>query len=267
MKNDSIVGIAPPQEKVRSRSGIQVIARAAAILRALRDAPDGLSLGEIAKTLDLARSTVQRIVDALDQENLVIAASPSRGVRLGPAILSLASATRFEFAEMARNHLQAIAAECGETVAVSILNGTKVVFIDHVHGTHTLRVEPGIGQSLPVESTANGKAIMAIMDQGRLEKKFRRRLNFEQNTPNTITNWEDLMTELEEVREQGVAFDIEENALGISAVSVAIVLPDKEYAAISIPAPAQRFAEHKAELAELLKVHCRKLQDSLTIRR
>ena len=55
------------------RGGVQVIARAAAILRALENEPDGLSLAEVAREVDLARSTVQRIVKALSDEQLVVA--------------------------------------------------------------------------------------------------------------------------------------------------------------------------------------------------
>ena len=118
------------------RQGIQVIARAAALLRALERRPEGLSLGELAKAVSLPRSTVQRIVDALDDEGLVLAASASSGVRLGPALLSLAAATRFHIAEAARETLEALAKECGETVDLSVLDQHKVVFIDQVAGTH-----------------------------------------------------------------------------------------------------------------------------------
>jgi DNA-binding transcriptional ArsR family regulator len=61
--------------------GIQVISRAAAILRAVGAQPDGLSLGKLANATGLARSTVQRIVDALEMEHLVQAGAG--GVRPG----------------------------------------------------------------------------------------------------------------------------------------------------------------------------------------
>jgi DNA-binding IclR family transcriptional regulator len=57
------------------RSGIQVIARAAAVLRPLRREPIGLSLGEIVERVSLPRSTVQRIVAALGREELLMSAS------------------------------------------------------------------------------------------------------------------------------------------------------------------------------------------------
>src|ERR1700721_234349 len=78
----------------RAPSQIQVIARAAAILRALEHEPEGLSLAQIAQRVKLARSTVQRIVAALAAEKLLIAASPNARVRLGPTILRLAPAAR-----------------------------------------------------------------------------------------------------------------------------------------------------------------------------
>src|SRR5205807_1695051 len=51
--------------------GVQVIARAASVLRALENRPEGLSLGQIAKEVGLARSTVQRIVAALQAEHFL----------------------------------------------------------------------------------------------------------------------------------------------------------------------------------------------------
>src|SRR3984885_10134911 len=76
-------------DKNGDKSQVQVIARAAAILRILEDEADGLSLGQIAQRVDLARSTVQRIVGALAAEKFVIAASPNGRVRLGPPVLGL----------------------------------------------------------------------------------------------------------------------------------------------------------------------------------
>lgn len=114
------------------RQGIQVIARAAALLRALQHRPEGMTLGELSKAVSLPRSTVQRLVDALDSEGFVLAASSTSGVRLGPSLLALAAATRFHIAEVARKTLESLAKETGETVDLSLMDQSKVVFIDQV---------------------------------------------------------------------------------------------------------------------------------------
>ncbi len=61
----------PSSREDEKTGGIQVIARAAKILNALGEQPGGMSLGEIAQAVKLPRSTVQRIVAALDSAELV----------------------------------------------------------------------------------------------------------------------------------------------------------------------------------------------------
>jgi IclR family transcriptional regulator, acetate operon repressor len=245
------------------RQGIQVIARAAAVLRALEKRSEGLSLGELAKAVDLPRSTVQRIVDALDNEGLVLAASSTSGVRLGPALLGLAAATRFHIAEASRETLEALARDCGETVDLSLVDQNKVVFIDQVAGTHRLTALSAIGLSFPLHSSANGKAVLAAMPDDEIAK-LRKRLRLTAMTPNTITTWDRLDREIDAVRQSGVAYDREENSLGISAVSVAIKSPAGEVAAISIPVPTQRFADSEDELTRAIVKHVSRLQKKLT---
>jgi len=65
--------------------GVQVIAKAAAVMRALGDNPKGLSLAAIAHIVELPRSTVQRIITALETERLVESLGVRGGFRLGRA--------------------------------------------------------------------------------------------------------------------------------------------------------------------------------------
>jgi len=125
------------QQQDSGTTGIRVIARAADVLTALSKHPDGLSLGEIALQVGLPRSTVQRIVQALDEANLVIAASPTSGVRLGPALLVLAASVKqFSIAEISRPLVVQLSKDTGETVDVAILGSHKAVVVDQIHGTH-----------------------------------------------------------------------------------------------------------------------------------
>ena len=75
-----------------------------------------------------------------------------------------------------------------------------------------------------------------------------------------------LQGELARARTGGVAADLEENSIGICAVAVALRLPNGDLAAVSIPVPTQRFAEHRARLEKLLLTRGGKLQQSLRTR-
>ena len=216
----------------KQRNGIQVISRAAAILGVLERNPEGLSLSEIATAVGLPRSTVQRIVDALDRENLVLASSIPKGVRLGPAILRLASSTRFEIRDIARPKMETLSRDTGETVDLAVFDQDKVAFLDQVLGRHRLSAVSSVGGSFPLHCSANGKAVLAALDLPTLTR-LRKRVKLTKQTRNTIASWAALERELEQIRASGVAYDREENTLGICAVSMTVRSPTGELAAIS----------------------------------
>lgn len=234
-----------------ARQGIQVIARAAAVLRALESEPDGLSLAQIAERVGLARSTVQRIVGALAAEQLLIAASPTAGVRLGPALIRLASGANVDVEQLLRPTLVSLAQSLKETVDLSVLKGHSLVFIDQVPGAHRLRAVSAIGESFPLHCTANGKALLALLPGDEWLKHVDR--NLAAATPNTITDINVLTRELQKVREKQIAFDREEHTEGISAVGCAFFDPYGRALAISIPVPTARFARLESRLVSELK--------------
>jgi DNA-binding IclR family transcriptional regulator len=236
----------------KSPLGVQVIARAAEVLRALEGCEQGLSLGQLAKQLNLPKSTVQRIVAALDQEKFVTAGTPGAGVRLGPALVRIGRSARFGLAELAHSSLEELAQRTGETVDLAIMDGTKAVFLDHIEGSHRLRAVSAVGISFPLHCSANGKAMLAALDENEL-LKVRKAIQLTRFTPHSICTWKQLDAELNKIRKAGAAFDLEEHTLGISAVGASFKGPDGEIAAISLPTPSVRFVNNKRELEAALR--------------
>jgi IclR family transcriptional regulator, acetate operon repressor len=246
--------------KARDRNGVQVIARAAEILRAL-EGSNGMSLGQLAGRVSLPKSTVQRIINALDSENFVVSASPGGRLRLGPALVRIAHSIRFPIAETARPYLRELSEKTGETVDLAVLDGEKAVFVDQIPGSHRLRAVSAIGVSFPLHCTANGKAMLAALDAQELSRLWKR-MHLTAFTENSIRSWEKLEQELLRIRETGLAYDREEHSLGISAIGTAIIGFEGEIAAITIPTPTVRFAKKESELAKALKL-CRDAIDRI----
>lgn len=232
------------------KSQVQVIARAATILRALEEENKGLSLGQIAQRVNLARSTVQRIVAALETEKLVIAATPNGRVRLGPTILRLAASVRSDFLALARPFLERLSAELHETVDLAMVKKDHLIFIDQVTGSQRLRAVSAVGETFPLYCTANGKAYLAQLTDAGVEKLIGRA--YEARTPHTLTRLDALLKELAVARRDGAAYDREEHTLGICAVGVALHDPLGNPMAISVPVPSQRFEDRAAMIAERL---------------
>lgn len=229
------------------RNGIQVIARAAAVLRAIETEPTGLSLGELASRLDLARSTVQRIVGALIEEGLLISAGPRAGVTLGPALKRLAAAAIIDTERLVRPVLQELSGATGETVDLSVLRGDRAVFVDQVMGNSRLVAVSAIGEMFPLHCTANGKALLSRLPRDRTERILAN--GMPRFTPNTIVDRTTLELALVDIRKTGLSWDMEEHAEGICAIGTAFTDPIGRDFALSVPVPASRFAAKQKVLA------------------
>lgn len=152
------------------QAGIQVIARAGAIMRALGSNPQGLSLAAIAQIVDLPRSTVQRIITALEAEYLVETLGPGGGFRLGPALGQLISQTQTDIITLLKPYMLELSEQLDESVCVSTLVGDKAYVVDRVVAERELRVVFPIGIKAQAYATASGKALLAALPEDSLQQ-------------------------------------------------------------------------------------------------
>jgi IclR family acetate operon transcriptional repressor len=226
--------------------GMQVIYRAAAILRVLDSKSS--SLGAIAKATGLARSTVQRIVDALAAESLVEAGAG--GVRLSWGILQLAKAAQTDVALKARPALETLFARTHETVDISTSHGGEVAFLDRIISDQELRVVPINDRPRPLYAMANGKAVLSLMTDDAITKLMA--VGLAPLTPRTITSRAALQRDIIQIRVDGFSYDREEHAPGVCAIGIPIQIPGMNPHAVSVVMPAYRFDRRLDELREAL---------------
>jgi DNA-binding IclR family transcriptional regulator len=240
------------------RSGVGVIARAAAILRTLEDEPTGLSLGAIAKKSGLPRSTVQRMVDALAQEELLEVHGPG-GVCLGPALMRLASHSHVDITQKARPYLEELSRVTGETAVLTGASGAEQLILHSVVSPHALRVSPVAGNFLSIYATAGGKVLLSAMHPDAVLKMLGSELK--RLTPKTPTLAQ-LLVQLEEVRHSGFAFDFDEHTLGVGAIAVGLQTPQGQYA-IDVVGPVWRMEQSIEAIKDALTTCKQALTDAM----
>lgn len=236
-------------------SGIQVIARAATILRVLRDSQTELSLGKIAKKAELPRSTVQRIVGALLEERFVIAAGSGNGYKLGPELHSMAESARYDIVESCRLLLSELGQKCGETVDLSVYRGAGMIFLDQIPSIHRLRTISSVGDVFPLTTTANGKAALALMSEEKAMELARK----EWERTGSKKDEQEFIDEIELIKETGISYDLNENTLGICAIGFGFKDWNGEIHSISIPIPSSRYEPIK----ENVEIAIRELQKDI----
>jgi DNA-binding IclR family transcriptional regulator len=227
------------------RGGVQVIARAAAVMRAMKGSA-GMSLGQIAERVDLPRSTVQRIVAALQAERLVISTKGGAGIRLGPELHALAEAAQFNVVDLMKPHLQRLSTQCEETVDLSVLREGKMIFIDQIQGMQRLRAVSAVGEAFPLATTANGRACLALMDEDEAQRLLRAEV--------PVKRTKHVIAMLPDIRRSGLAFDEDEHTPGISAVGISFFDPKGDLYAVSVPIPTSRFQMQRERVSAALRL-------------
>lgn len=229
----------------------QSVERAIAILKAFSERTPERGINELARELKLHKSTVSRLVLALERGGLLTRNPETGGYRLGLELLVLAAAvtSHADIRDLARPYLRQLAERCQETANLSVLEGGQVVnLVRAVPTAREVRSIGQVGRRTPFHCTAAGKVLAAYLPEKELDRLLAQGLAH--YTPKTITNPDELRMELERVRESGYALALEELEAGLNVVSAPVSdAADKVVAAVSISGPASRLlSENLASL-------------------
>ena len=233
-----------------ARSGVQVISRAADILRTLKNNQSGMSLGQIANRIDLPRSTVQRIVSALQAEQFIISDSNGGGLKLGPGLTALGDATKYNIVEQCRLLLTELTHETGETADLSVLRGGAMIFLDQVPGTHRLRTVSSVGEVFPLTTTANGRACLSALDKD----KAKELILDEWERWNVEADLDEFMDSLSQIQQDGLAYDADDHTNGISAIGFSFKDWAGDVHAISVPVPSTRYETERENIERAIRL-------------
>lgn len=230
--------------KMPEARSVVALRRGLAILDAFSAGQDGLGVNEIARMVDLHKSTVSRLCSTLEQAGYLARDHVTDKYRLGARIRQLtgASSRDIELRTAARDALYQLVDTSGETVTMVVRDGLDVTTIEVVEGPSLVRMQARIGARTQVHASAGAKAVLAWLPEEELVRIIdawpRARL-----TPNTVTDKDELVRHLTMLRERGYSIDNEEMEIGLRCVGAPVRDQSGEViAAIAISAP--RFRLH-----------------------
>jgi DNA-binding IclR family transcriptional regulator len=233
---------------------IQSVDRAAVILEILaREGEAGVT--EIARELDVHKSTASRLLAALDRRELVTQDTARGKFRLGIGIVRLAGAAgrRLDVVQESRPICRALAREVGETVNLAILSGRDALYLDQVAGPAALSPHNWTGRRIPLHATSDGKVLLAYLPETELAECLVPPLA--RFTDHTVTAPAEFPQLLAEVRQRGVATAVDEFEVGLTAVAAPV--RDAEgnvVASVSASGPSFRIpAERIPAIAESVR--------------
>ncbi len=241
-------------KREKSNYTIQSVSHALDILESFTRTEDELGVTELSKRLGLHKNNVFRLLATLEHRGYIEQNMSSENYRLGPKTLQI-GAIFFEQREcrrQARPILENLMAASGETAVVAVLRGNRVIYMDSVETTRTVRAVSRIGAMLPAHCTAVGKAQLAALSAVELERLYPE-MNLTPLTGKSIKTRDVLLTELKKIAEKGYAFENEEADLDVRSIAV----PIRDFSrnvigAAGIIAPSHRMTEEGNEKSGLL---------------
>ena len=232
--------------------GVRSVDRAIAILDVL--AKGGWRTGaEVARALDVHRSTALRLLGTLERHALVERDPKSAKYRLGPRLPQLASVVTGEsdLRDVARPACEALATALGETVTLDVLSGDEIVPIEQASGSTSVVSVNWLGRHTPAHCTASGKVILAFGPEAVRGRVLAGPL--QRQTVHTITDSVELKGQFDTALSDGFARTHEELELGLDAIAAPVYSASGDVvAAIDVSGPSHRLrSDSRPELARL----------------
>jgi IclR family pca regulon transcriptional regulator len=233
---------------LKPRYFISSLSKGLSVLQAFAEAGHSLTLSEIANALRTNNTTATRLCYTLTELGF-IQKDGQRRYHLTPKVLTLGHSyiSGLAWQEVAQHYLESLFKEVQETVNLSILEGSEIIYLFRIRKRKYLPFDIQIGTKLPVYCTAMGKVLMAMGPPKKI-RSILKKLEFKPLTARTIKNLEKFKDELDKVRKRGYAINDEELSIGNRAVAAPII--DKKgyaVAAINIAVPTTEYSRSQME--------------------
>lgn len=221
-------------------SGVQSIERAFAIMRVLALGRAGVT--EIADRTDLPKSTVSRLLAALEGEGAVEQVEWGGEYVLGSALSTLAGSTgsQASFGSVIRPFIEELSASSGGSAGFTLRQDRAMYWVDNVDDDAMVQVADQTGQSFPMHSVPTGLAVLAMLDADELDAYLA--VPLEPAESNAPTDGAQLRRLLDGVDDDGLVVSFEELDEGVNAYASPFRGPSGSWdGAVYLQGPSFRF--------------------------
>jgi IclR family transcriptional regulator, KDG regulon repressor len=234
---------------------VRAVDRALDILLCFTREEPTRSLTQIADSVRMSKTTVHRLLTTLESKRFITRDKPTGMYRLGFRFIEMAALVLqdVDLHRWSLPYLKQLSSEYGETVDLSILDGSQVMYLEVIESSQRVKIAAAVGQHLPAYFTASGKALLAYIPEDQVQKIIAD--NLKEHKDNGTLSIPDILTDLRETAKLGYAISEQEYEQDINAVAAPIFDEDRHpIASIAIVGPSFRLSKDRLpELGEALK--------------
>ena len=204
-----------------------------------------IGVGELARVLDMPKSSVQRALVTLHTAGWI---RPAAGEFTRWVITTRALAVGgrasgdLDLRGAALPIMEDLRRHTGETIHLTVPEDGKMVLIERLETDKPVRTSMALGHALPLHASANGKAVLANSSPDVIRRLLADELP--RYTDTTITDPDELRAELAAIRERGFAVNHGEWRSDVGSVAAAVMGGhEKPIASLSVNIPISRLTQ------------------------
>jgi IclR family KDG regulon transcriptional repressor len=194
------------------------------LLELISTSKNGLLLSELAKALNVPISSMHGLISTLEHREYLVRDQTTQRYHFGPRFVQLVTSgtSNVDLVSLASKTLDRLQQECKEAITMSMLQMDRIIFISNRFSSSIVQVVNKVGTSLPAHATGSGKVMLAHLPPEEIDRIYPQQKLVSQ-TEKTIRTKAELMAVLEEVKQQGYAYDEGESEEGVWAVASCIL--------------------------------------------
>lgn len=219
-----------------------------ALLEAVAQKSQPFTLQTMVEETGLPKPTMHRMLAQLESAGILQRDGNGRHYGTGQRLMRLAENVLLNNTTHGARHavLTQLVHELGESCNITAFSGSEVLYLDRVETPAPLRFYLHPGSRVPAHCSATGKLFLSQMSPAQ-RRRLLANVPLEAFTGNTLTTFEALDQELDQVRAQGYAFDNEEFLPGLLCLGVLVPAPHgNSNMGLAVQAPIMRFSKEKA---------------------
>lgn len=206
----------------------------------------GATLGELVEQFEKPQSTIHDHLTTLTDTGYLRKVDNTYHVSVRFLKLGGLARSRSRLFQAGKSEVVQLARTTGEHANMMVEENGMGIFLYKEKGGDSVRLDTYEGMEVYLHTTAMGKAILAELSEERREEIISEH-GLPGVTENTITEYDELMEELAEVRERGYAIDNEERIDGIRCIATSITAEGRVIGAVSVSAPRSRMSGDRFE--------------------
>ena len=217
------------------------------ILEFLAESHEGVKLSEISKVVSMPSSNLSLFLNTLIESGYAIKNPKDNRYYVSNRLVEIANLIRpnryMRLLSVSKTPIEKIHTIFDENVILGVVNNYKLYLISRLQSTKSIQIVLNDGPFIP-HVTAGGKVILAFLSDSQLKEYFKK-TEWKSFTSRSMTVKELVLTQLEEIRENGYAINRGEYEEEIMAIAAPIFENKEVIAALIVQFPTFRYREEE----------------------